>query len=230
MKSRSKANFVGLLNERLIATLSGNLADMQHLARRDAVSAHPPHSVPTRTARGDVDLLSVAPQLEKLTLAVERLRGSGAATRATFLVLTRTLLLSLGDPDKAEHLLTCQRVYTLLEPHLLDVLRNDSELVGPAETHEIFDPALTQRCTQPAVVSVQQGEPQVSVPPSFADGLTAYLSQGDAGYSSVVLCLLRDFISSLRRCNASFKGKTRFQGRNSLPANTRSLTPGDSCR
>lgn len=52
------------------------------------------------------------------------------ATRGTFLVLTRTLLLSLGDPDEAEHLRTCQRVYALLEPRLLEVVRNDGELVG----------------------------------------------------------------------------------------------------
>lgn len=152
MKFRTKADFVGLVNERLISTLSGNLADMQQLARRDA--------------------------LEKLTLAVERLQGSGVATRGTFLVLTRTLLLSLGDPDEAEHLRTCQRVYALLEPRLLEVVRNDGEL---------------------------QGDLQASIPSSFSDGLTAYLSHGDAGYSSVLLCLLRDFISSLRCRDASCK-------------------------
>lgn len=62
---------------------------------------------------------------------MEGLQGSSVATRATFLVLTRTLLLSLGDPDEEEHLQTCQRVYTLLEPRLQEVVRNDGEPVDP---------------------------------------------------------------------------------------------------
>lgn len=86
---------------------------------------------PVRTIGRDVELRFVAPKLEKLTLAVERLHGSAVATRGAFLVLTQTLLLSLGDPDEAEPLRTCQRVYALLEPRLLEVVRNDGELVGP---------------------------------------------------------------------------------------------------
>lgn len=54
---------------------------------------------------------------------------------------------------------------------------------------------------------VQQGDLQASITSSFSDGLTTFLSHGDAGYSSVLLCLLRDFISSLRCCDASCKGK-----------------------
>lgn len=50
MKFKTKADFVGLVNERLISTLSGNLADMQQLARRDAVSVlaagNPPTCLP----------------------------------------------------------------------------------------------------------------------------------------------------------------------------------------
>lgn len=38
MKFRTKPDFVALANERLIATLTRNLADMQQPARRDAVS------------------------------------------------------------------------------------------------------------------------------------------------------------------------------------------------
>lgn len=44
-KFRSKPDFVALANERLIATLTRNLADMQQAARLDAVSVcvcHPP--------------------------------------------------------------------------------------------------------------------------------------------------------------------------------------------
>lgn len=70
------------------------------------------------------------PQLAKLTLVVEGLQGSSVATRAAFLVLTRILLLSLGDPDQEEHMWTCQRVYALLEPRLMEVVRNDGEPVG----------------------------------------------------------------------------------------------------
>lgn len=69
-------------------------------------------------------------------LAVEGLQGSSVVTRATFLVLTRTLLLSLGDPEEEEHLQTCQRVYALMEPRLLEVVRNDGEPVGPRR--EVF--------------------------------------------------------------------------------------------
>lgn len=128
MKSRSKPDFVGLANQRLISTLTRNLADMQHFSRRDAVSV-------LRVTRPDwtrreVNCVCVS-QLEKLTLVVEQLRGLGVATRVTFLVLTRTLLLSLGDLNETEHLLTCQRVYMLLEPPLLDVIRNDGEPVHP---------------------------------------------------------------------------------------------------
>lgn len=165
---------------------------------------------PVRTIRRDVELCFGAPQLEKLTLAVERLQGSGVATRGTFLVLTRTLLLSLGDPDEAEHLRTCQRVYALLEPRLLEVVRNDGELVGPTETHRMsfyFSFNRASYRANPGVVCVQQGDLQASIPSSFSDGLTAYLGHGDAGYSSVLLCLLRDFISSLRCRDASCKGK-----------------------
>lgn len=92
--------------------------------------APPPTPVTVRAIGTDDELLSVAPQLEKLTLAVEGLQGSSVATRAAFLVLTRTLLLSMGDPDQEEHLRTCQRVYALLEPRLLEVARNDGEPVG----------------------------------------------------------------------------------------------------
>lgn len=133
MKSRSKPDFVGLANQRLISTLTRNLANMQHFSRRDAVSFLRVNR-PDWTIRREVNCVC-APQLEKLTLVVEQLRGSGVATRATFLVLTRTLLLSLGDLNETEHLLTCQRVYMLLEPPLLEVIRNDSEPVHPIKKH-----------------------------------------------------------------------------------------------
>lgn len=133
MKSRSKADFVGLANQRLVSTLTRNLADMQHFSRRDAVSVLRVNR-PDWTIRGEVNCVC-PPQLEKLTLVVEQLQGSGVATRTTFLVLTRILLLSLGDLNETEHLLTCQRVYMLLEPPLLEVIRDDSEPVHPIKKH-----------------------------------------------------------------------------------------------
>lgn len=69
------------------------------------------------------------PQLEKLALLVEQQRGSGLRARASFLVLTRTLLLGLGELSETQHLLTAQRIYMLLEPPLLDVIRDDSAQV-----------------------------------------------------------------------------------------------------
>lgn len=69
------------------------------------------------------------PQLEKLALLVEQQRGSALRARASFLVLTRTLLLGLGELSETQHLLTAQRIYMLLEPPLLDVIRDDSAQV-----------------------------------------------------------------------------------------------------
>lgn len=69
------------------------------------------------------------PQLEKLALLVEQQRGSGLRARASFLVLTRTLLLGLGELSETQHLLTAQRIYMLLEPPLLDVIRDDGAQV-----------------------------------------------------------------------------------------------------
>lgn len=38
MKRSSQPDFVGLVNERLVSTLTKNLASMEHFSRRDAVS------------------------------------------------------------------------------------------------------------------------------------------------------------------------------------------------
>uniref|UniRef100_A0A3Q3M1A5 HEAT repeat-containing protein 1 n=1 Tax=Mastacembelus armatus TaxID=205130 RepID=A0A3Q3M1A5_9TELE len=84
-------------NQRLVSTLTRNLANMEHFSRRD---------------------------LEKLALSVEHQRGSGLRERASFLVLTQTLLLGLGELSETQHLLTAQRVYALLEPPLLEVTRD----------------------------------------------------------------------------------------------------------
>ncbi|XP_043958197.1 HEAT repeat-containing protein 1 [Gambusia affinis] len=161
-KKRAQPDFVGMANQRLVATLTKNLTSMEHFSKRDA--------------------------LEKLVLLVEQQRGAGLSGRASFLVLTQTLLLSLGVLSETQHLLTAQRVYTLLEPPLLDVIRND-------DGQEV-------RCPVP-------------VPPTFSEALGVYLSRCeqqpgqrlDQEFGSVLIALLRDFISSLRCHDSSFKGE-----------------------
>ncbi|XP_051250661.1 HEAT repeat-containing protein 1 isoform X2 [Dicentrarchus labrax] len=163
MKRSSETDFVGLANQRLVYMLTKNLANMEHFSRRDA--------------------------LEKLALSVEeQQRGSGLRARASFLVLTQTLLLGLGELSETQHLLTAQRVYMLLERPLLEVTRDDT---------------------------AQEAESHGRVPSSFSEALTAYLSRCvqqpgdrlDREYGFALMCLLRDFISSLRCHDTSFKGE-----------------------
>ncbi|XP_070707428.1 HEAT repeat-containing protein 1 [Pempheris klunzingeri] len=161
MKRSSEPDFVGLANQRLVSTLTKNLANMEHFAKRDA--------------------------LEKLALSVEQQRGSGLRARTSFLVLTQTLLLSLGELSETQHLLTAHRVYMLLEPPLLEATRDDP----------------------------QEVECGVGAPSSFPEALTVYLSrcgqrpgeQLDREYGFVLMALLRDFIASLKCHDASFKGE-----------------------
>ena len=40
MKRRSDSSFLGLANQRLVSTLTKNLANMEHFSKRDAVSFH----------------------------------------------------------------------------------------------------------------------------------------------------------------------------------------------
>ncbi|KAI3365131.1 hypothetical protein L3Q82_010114, partial [Scortum barcoo] len=169
MKRSSEPDFVGLANQRLVSTLTRNLANMEHFSKRDA--------------------------LERLAQTVEQQRGSGLRVRASFLVLTQTLLLGMGELSETQHLLTAQRVYALLEPPLLEVTRDDTGQVRQDD----------QVCP----------ENVVSVPSSFSEALTLYLSRCeqqpgdrlDRQYSFVLMSLLRDFISCLRCHDASFKGE-----------------------
>ncbi|GLD57810.1 HEAT repeat-containing protein 1 [Lates japonicus] len=162
MKRSSEPGFVGLANQRLVSTLTKNLANMEHFAKRDA--------------------------LEKLALLVEQQQGSGLRERASRLVLTQTLLLGLGELTETQHLLTAQRVYMVLEAPLLEVARD---------------------------ADAQEAECHMTVPSSFPEALTLYLStcgqqpgeRLDREYSFVLISLLRDFISSLRCHDASFKGE-----------------------
>ena len=67
-------------------------------------------------------------QLEKLVSLVEQQSSSGIRERTSFLVLTRTLLLGLGELSETQHLLTAQRVFALLEPPLLELITGDDDL------------------------------------------------------------------------------------------------------
>ncbi|XP_026170562.1 HEAT repeat-containing protein 1 isoform X2 [Mastacembelus armatus] len=162
MKRSSERDFVGVANQRLVSTLTRNLANMEHFSRRDA--------------------------LEKLALSVEHQRGSGLRERASFLVLTQTLLLGLGELSETQHLLTAQRVYALLEPPLLEVTRDRD---------------------------AQEAERPVVVPSSFSEALTLYLSRCEQQpgeqlhreYSFVLISLLKDFISCLQCHDSSFKAE-----------------------
>ncbi|KAM3592420.1 uncharacterized protein V6R79_018312 [Siganus canaliculatus] len=163
MKRSSEADFLGEVNQRLVSTLSRNLVNMEHFSRRDA--------------------------LEKLGQVLEQQRGSSLRSRTCFLVLTRTLLLGLSELSETLHLLTAQRVFTLLERPLLELLRSHG---------------------------AQEAELHASVPASFSEALTLYLSRvrvrnqdqdQDQDYGFVLMSLLRDFTSSLRCYDASFQAK-----------------------
>ncbi|KAM9838096.1 HEAT repeat-containing protein 1 [Aulostomus maculatus] len=128
-KRSSDPDFIGLANQRLVSTLTKNLANMEHFAKRDA--------------------------LEKLVQSVEQQWRSGLRGRASFLVMMETVLLSLGELGETEHLLTAQRVYMGLEGPILVFIRDDDdiqEVTYPAVSCLMpFSEALTQylnRCEQ----------------------------------------------------------------------------------
>lgn len=129
MKQSSEANFVGLANQRLVSTLAKNLANMEQFTRHDAVSFIWKGIISGfgNGCRVNGDVFTV--QLEKLALAVEEQRSGDTRARVSFLVLTQTLLLSLGELKETQHLLTAQRVYLLLEPPLLELIKNSGSQV-----------------------------------------------------------------------------------------------------
>lgn len=131
MKQSSEANFVGLANQRLVSTLAKNLANLEHFAKHDAVSFILKGIISgfSNGCRVTRDVFTV--QLEKLALAVEEQRSGDTRARVSFLVLTQTLLLSLGELKETQHLLTAQRVYLLLEPPLLELIKNSGSQVTP---------------------------------------------------------------------------------------------------
>lgn len=132
MKQSSEANFVGLANQRLVSTLAKNLAKMERFARRDAVSFILKGIICGLSSGRRVTRDAFTVQLEKLALAVEEQQSCNTRARVSFLVLTQTLLLSLGALKETQHLITAQRVYLLLERPLLELVKNSSSQVTPS--------------------------------------------------------------------------------------------------
>ncbi|KAM6897556.1 HEAT repeat-containing protein 1 [Xenentodon cancila] len=126
MKRSSEPNFLGLANQRLVSTLTGNLANMDHFSKRDA--------------------------LEQLNQLVQQ-QGPSLRDRASFLVLVQALQQSLSKLSETEHLLTAQRVYAALEPPLLEAARSHKtqEAEPMVRVPASFSEALTvylHRCEQ----------------------------------------------------------------------------------
>lgn len=202
-----------MANQRLVSTLAKNLANMEHFARRDAVSFILTGLVlfVCFSSSCSISCHVFTVQLEKLVLAVEQQQGGDARSRASFLVLTQSLLLSLGELSKTQHMLTAQRVYLLLEPRLLEVIRNSSSQVTPTPTFKLSSIYPTERrLTQCLLLLFQEAEPNVSIPQSYSAALTAYLSRCESQgtyFGFTLLSLLGDFITALRCHDTSFRGK-----------------------
>ncbi|CAN9508835.1 unnamed protein product [Ophioblennius macclurei] len=168
----SESDFVRLANKRLVSTVTKNLSNMEHFCKRDA--------------------------LDRLTLLVEQHCGAGGLrSRASFLLLSRVLLLGMSELSETQHLLTAQRVITVLERPLQELGK-------------------TGGGAQDAVDSA-----------SFSEALTLYLRRceqqpaehSDGEYLLVLTCLLREFISSLKCHDATFKGEVWWNPE-SLDTNT----------
>ncbi|XP_029933931.1 HEAT repeat-containing protein 1 isoform X2 [Myripristis murdjan] len=129
MRRSSDPDFLSLANQRLISTLTRNLANMEHFSKRDA--------------------------LEKLAQLVEQQRGSGLRERASFLVFTQTLLQGLGELSETQHLLTAQRVYAVLERPLLEIIKDndaqdaDGHVAAPASFSEALSLFLGRAAGRP---------------------------------------------------------------------------------
>ncbi|XP_028332618.1 HEAT repeat-containing protein 1 [Gouania willdenowi] len=127
----------------------------------------------------EMDLFSRRHAMENLALLVEEQRSSALRQRAAFLVLSHTLALGLRQLSSTHHLMSAQRLYALMERPLMEL--------GGVEHHT------GQVCVGSA---------------SFPEALTLYLSRCDDGhFSSVLMFLLRDFISALSCDHAPFKGE-----------------------
>ncbi|XP_077481923.1 HEAT repeat-containing protein 1 [Stigmatopora argus] len=123
--------------------------------------------------------------MEKLRLLGEQQRGHGIRGATFFMVVTETLLLGLEQLGETEHLFTAQQVLSILEPPLLEAVKAHDE--------------------QGALLSV--------FPTSFSEAMNSYLSKynqeptgkHERQYGQVLIWFLRDFITSLRCFDNSFK-------------------------
>ncbi|XP_077406288.1 HEAT repeat-containing protein 1 isoform X2 [Vanacampus margaritifer] len=118
MKQSSNAIEVGLANQRLVSTLEKNLANMEHLGKRNA--------------------------LEKFGLLGEQQRGCGVRGSTFYMLTIQTLLLGLEQLGETEHLLTAQRIFAVLEAPLLEVIKvDDVQEVSPSVAPASFSEALS---------------------------------------------------------------------------------------
>ncbi|XP_076155665.1 HEAT repeat-containing protein 1 [Alosa pseudoharengus] len=154
-----EADIVGVANQQLILTLTKNLSAMDAASKRTTME-------------------EVAQALEK--------QKSGVRERAAFVVLSHTLLQGIVDLSETQHLLTAQRLYSLLEPAVMELLARPPEQV-----------------------------PVGTCPPSFvAEHLGEYLHLLRSGQDAqreqtmLLVSLLSQFISSLKSPQSGFKGET----------------------
>ncbi|KAI1886943.1 hypothetical protein AGOR_G00200970 [Albula goreensis] len=165
MEKTPGQDLIGVANQRLIATLTSNLSAMGSSLKRNI--------------------------LEELVEVVGSLKSS-LRERAAFLVLMYTLVQGLTALPETQHLHTAQRVYDLLEPHLL-------ELNTPQ------DPAQVWR----ELPCEDQAAPLF--PPS--DWLGEYLHQlrlGDSGareHAVLLILLLKLYIVHLKCPESPLKGQ-----------------------
>ncbi|XP_033935504.1 HEAT repeat-containing protein 1 isoform X3 [Pseudochaenichthys georgianus] len=116
--------------------------------------------------------------LKKLSALVEQQKGPSLGVRTSFVVLTRVLLQVLGELSEMQHIITAQSVFQLLERPLLEACRGDNP-PSSTETQEVS---------------------------SFSMVFSHFLLSADQlTFSSVLVTLLRDFISNLHCPNNAFK-------------------------
>ncbi|KAL2099230.1 hypothetical protein ACEWY4_005710 [Coilia grayii] len=157
-----EAEIVGAANQQLIVTLTKNLSVMDAASRRTTLE-------------------EVAKALEK-----EQQQKGGVREQATFVVLSHTLLRGMLDLSETQHLLTAHRLYSLLEPAVLELLAQPPQQV------------LVESC-----------------PPAFAaEQLGEYLHLLRSGQDAqrektmLVVSILHQFVSSLQSPQSGFKGET----------------------
>ncbi|KAJ8284792.1 hypothetical protein COCON_G00036420 [Conger conger] len=159
-------DLIGVANQRLIATMTSNFSTMVGSLKRNL--------------------------LEELVEVAGSQRNS-LRERAAFLVLTYTLVQGLPGLPETQHLHTAQRVYSLLEPHLL-------ELTVPHGPDQPWQEQAFEEQSAPLF------------PP--ADRLGEYLYQlrlGESGareHALLLVLLLRLYIVHLKCPVSAFKGQT----------------------